>query len=359
MERKLFGSVREAWRSQSLLSRLFTLAAAAAAVFALWKLFLWGVEGAVFAPDYEACRQASGACWGFVAEKWRIILFGRFPYEEQWRPAAGTVVVVLMLVLSAVPRFWTRTGAKALVAGWAAALAVFFVLMYGGAFGLEPVDPDYWGGLPLTVILTLIGMAASSPLGILLALGRRSDLPLIRTLSTAYIELVRGVPLISVLFVAAFIFPMFLPPGTETTTFWRVVVAIVLFQAAYMAETVRGGLQSVPEAQMSAAESLGMSRLQGYVHVVLPQALAAIIPAFVNSLLSTFMDTSLVTVVSMQDLFGSLRLALGDPQWREFFGVGYIFVGAIYFFSSLIMSAYSQWLERRIKGGRGESALRV
>ena len=337
-------------------SAAITAAGALLAAYALWRLVQWGLFDAVFRADAEACHEAAGACWGFVSEKWRLIIFGRFPYEEQWRPAAGTAAIVLMLVVTALPALWSRRGARLLAAGWAAAFAAFFILMYGGVFGLEPVDSDSWGGLPLTVMLTLIGMTASAPLGILLALGRRSMLPLVRTLSTAYIELVRGVPLITVLFVAAFIFPLLLPVGTESSTFWRVAAGIVLFQAAYMAETVRGGPQSIPDSQMAAAESLGLSRAKAYLYVLLPQALVAIIPAFVNSLLSTFMDTSLVTVVSMYDLLGSLRLALGDPVWREFFDIGYIFVGAIYFVSSFLMSWYSQWLEKRIGSGKRREA---
>lgn len=334
------------------LSAVITILGLILAAWAAFKLLDWGIVNAVFSADAEACHQASGACWGFVAEKWRLILFGRFPYEEQWRPAVGTTAVLLMLTATAFPAFWNRTGARLLAAGWGAALLMFFALMHGGVLGLEPVDSDSWGGLPLTVMLTLIGMSASAPLGILLALGRHSELPLVRALATAYIELVRGVPLITVLFVAAFVFPLLLPSGVELSTFWRVAAGIVLFQAAYMAETVRGGLQAIPGGQMAAAESLGLSRIQAYRHVLLPQALMAIIPAFVNSLLSTFMDTSLVTVVSMYDLLGSLRLALGDPVWREFFAAGYIFVGAIYFFSSLLISWYSQWLEKRMASGR-------
>jgi general L-amino acid transport system permease protein len=224
--------------------------------------------------------------------------------------------------------------------------------MGGGVFGLDKVGTDRWGGLPLTVILTLIGIAASAPLGVALALARRSSLALLRTLAVAYIELVRGVPLITVLFVATFVFPLVLPAGWRLDPFWRVVIALVLFQAAYMAETVRGGLQSIPRAQAEAATSLGMAWWQVQAAVILPQALVAVIPAFVNNLLSTFMDTSLVTVVSMYDLTGSLRLALGDPRWRDFFIEGYLFIGAIYFGGSFAMSRYSRWLERRLSIGR-------
>ena len=312
-------------------------------------LIRWGVLDAVFRADSQACYEARGACWGFVTEKWRLIVFGRFPYAEQWRPALATLAIVAMLVVTAMPRFWTRTAARILCWGWAAAFAAFFGLMTGGFAGMSRVDTDSWGGLPLTVILTLLGIAVSTPIGILLALGRRSELTIVRLLSTGYIELVRGVPLITVLFVASFIFPLLLPSGVRIDPFWRVAGGIILFQAAYMAETVRGGLQTVRAGQFLAADSLGLTAVQKYTAVILPQALAAVIPSFVNNLLSMFMDTSLVTVVSMFDLTGSLQLALGDAAWRDFFREGYIFVAAIYFFSSLAMSRYSQWLEKRLQ----------
>src|SRR5664279_4986369 len=317
-----------------------------------WHALDWGVVRALTAPDYAACKQPErGACWGFVAEKWRLVLFGRYPYEAQWRPTLATAAVVAMLIVSALPRLWTRRGARGLAVGWLVAFAVFFALMGGGVLGLAAVGTERWGGLPLTVILTLLGIGASTPIGVLLALARRSRMPLLRSLAIAYIELVRGVPLLTVLFVATFIFPLVLPPGWRIDPFWRIVVGLVLFQAAYMAETVRGGLQTLPRGQLEAGTSLGLRYWQLQRGVVLPQALVAVIPAFVNNLLSTFMDTSLVTVVSMYDLTGSLRLALGDPQWRDFFIEGYLFVAAIYFCASFAMSRYSQWLERRLKVG--------
>jgi len=332
---------------------LVTLAIAALLLWALWRLFGWGVLHAVAAPDIAACKAAEhgSACWGFVAEKWRLILFGRYPYEQQWRPALATGAVLAMLVVSALPPFWSRRGARALAAGWVLAFGVFFLLMRGGVFGLEAIGTERWGGLPLTVILTLIGIAASAPIGVLLALARRSSMGLVRSLAVAYIELVRGVPLITVLFVATFVFPLVLPAGWRIDPFWRVAIGLVLFQAAYMAEAVRGGLQSVPRAQLDAARSIGLTYAQVQRYVILPQALVAVIPAFVNSLLSAFMDTSLVTVVSMYDLTGSLRLALGDPEWREFFVEGYLFVAAVYFGACFAMSRYSLWLERRLRVG--------
>ena len=319
------------------------------AAWALWRIADWALLGAVFAPDYASCRALDyrHACWGFVAEKHRLILFGRYPHAEQWRPLIAMLVVFAALVVTALPRFWSRR----LIAVWTVALGVFFVLMRGGVAGLAPVETAQWGGLPLTVLLTLVAMVASIPIGGLLALGRRSTLPLVRTLCTAYIELVRGVPLITVLFVASFVFPLFLPPGWRTDPLARVLAGLTLFQAAYFAETLRGGLQAIPAGQYLAARALGLRYWGLHAHVILPQAFVHVIPAFVNSLLSTFMDTSLVTVVSMYDLTGSLRLALGDPLWRAFFIEGYAFIGAIYFAGCLAMSRYSRWLERRLARG--------
>lgn len=357
-ERPLLKRIRDQWfYSRSAIG--ISVAIGFVLLIMACYLFAWGISDAVFVANARACYDAQGACWGFVAEKWRLIIFGRYPYDLQWRPAIATMVIVAMLVLTACPRLWNKTGARCLTVGWIFAFGLFFVFMYGGIFGLSPIDTDAWGGLPLTVILTLLGMTVSVPIGILLALGRRSQMPLVRVLSMGYIELVRGVPLITVLFVASFVFPLLLPAGVRVDPFWRVAGGIILFQAAYMAETVRGGLQTVPVGQFLAADSLGLSAFQKYVSVILPQALVAVIPAFVNSLLSTFMDTSLVTVVSMYDLTGSLSLALGDASWRDFFREGYIFIAAIYFVSSFIMSRYSQWLEIRLSGEKKTGTLRI
>ncbi len=336
-----------------------SVALGALIVLIVWTVLRWAVWDAVWTADIEACRRASGACWGFVAEKWRLIIFGRFPYELQWRPAVATFAIVAMLCVSGVPSLWTRRGVRLLLWGWVAAFAVFFLLMTGGVFGLERIGTDMWGGLPLTVILTLIGMTASSPIGILLAIGRRSRLPIVSALSTGYIELVRGVPLITVLFVATFVFPLLMPEWMKIDAFWRVAIGVTLFQAAYMAETVRGGLQTIPKGQFAAARSLGLTERQVYASVILPQALVAIIPAFVNSLLSCFMDTSLVMVVSMYDLTGGLKLALGDALWRPYFIEGYAFIVLVYFVSSFIVSRYSQWLEVRLKGSKARRTVQI
>ena len=340
----LSGLRRNLFESPS--SALATLLVGGGLLALLPRAVHWLFTGAVYRADYDACRALaySAACWGFVAEKHRLILFGRYPYPEQWRPLVATLLVLLTLFVSAHPRAWRR----GILLLWALVLIAFLLFMGGGVAGLSRVEPAEWGGFPLTVILTVVGVAASIPLGIVLALGRRSRLPLARGACTLYIELVRGVPLITVLFVASFVFPLLMPGGLKLDVLTRITLGITLFQAAYMAEVIRGGLQALPRGQFEAAAALGLSSWQTQAKVILPQALVLVIPSLVNSLLSTFMDTSLVTVVSLYDLTGSLRLALGDPRWRNFFLEGYLFVGALYFVCCLAMSRYSQWLERRL-----------
>ena len=307
----------------------------------------WLALRAVWAPDYAACRALDyrAACWGFVAEKARLILFGRYPYGEQWRPVAAMGLLLAVGLATAPPARLAPRGGGGLGRG-AGRLPAPAARRRASACRWS--DTGEWGGLPLTVLLTLVVVIGSMPLGVALALGRRSGLPLVRGLSTLYIELVRGVPLVTVLFVASFLFPLFLPQGLALDGLARVALGMTLFQAAYMAEVVRAGLQALPRSQVEAATALGLSWWQTQRRVILPQALVLVIPSFVNSLLSTFLDTSLVTVVSLYDLTGSLRLALGDPRWRDFFIEGYLFVGAIYFAASFALSRYSHWLEGRL-----------
>jgi general L-amino acid transport system permease protein len=225
----------------------------------------------------------------------------------------------------------------------------FFVLMGGGRFGLDEVPTDQWGGLPLTIMLATFGIVLAYPLAVVVALGRRSELPAIRSLCIVYIELVRGVPLISVLFMASFMFPLFMPVGKSPDVLLRVLVGITLFSAAYLAEVVRGGLQAIPKGQIEAAQSLGLSYWQTQRKIVLPQALAMVVPGIMNSFIAIFKDTSLVTIVSLYELTGALGLALNsDADWRPFKIEGYLFITAIYFAFCFAMSRYSLWIEHRL-----------
>ncbi|HEX2979965.1 MAG TPA: amino acid ABC transporter permease [Anaerolineaceae bacterium] len=324
-----------------------TLIVGALLVWFVPQFLNWALFRAVWIPDVQACRAAEGvgACWGVIAEKYRIIIFGRYPYEQQWRPLVATLLMLAMLVASCTRPFWKPW----LAALWAVVLVVFMVLMYGGALGLAKVETDRWGGLPLTLLLATLSTVMAFPIALVVALGRRSDLPAIRAFCTIYVELVRGVPLISVLFMASFMFPLFMPQGLTIDVLIRVLVGITLFAAAYLAEVIRGGLQAVPKGQVEAAATLGLSYWQTQRKIVLPQALAMVVPSIVNSFISIFKDTSLVSIVSLYDLTGSLDLAINaDANWKPFKLQGYFFIALIYFLFCYAMSRYSQWVEKQV-----------
>ncbi len=311
----------------------------------------WAVPNAVFAANADACQAArgSGACWGVVTEKHRLIIFGRYPYEEQWRPLVATLLLIGLVLASCIRAFWR----KPLLLAWVIGFAGFMVLMRGGWFGLSKVGTDQWGGLPLTILLVTSSLAMAFPLAVVVALGRRSPMPAIRTVCVTYVELVRGVPLISVLFMASFMFPLLLPPGTNPDVLIRVIAGITLFAAAYMAEVIRGGLQAIPAGQYEAAATLGLGYWKTQRLIVLPQALATVLPGLMNNFIAILKDTSLVTIVSLYELTGALGLALnGDPNWRPFKIEGYLFIMLIYFVFCFSMSRYSLWVEARLKRSR-------
>jgi general L-amino acid transport system permease protein len=343
------------WLRSNLFNNLFnsalTVLLGTLLLYALGHVWGWGISHAVWTADAEQCNAArgTGACWGMVAEKYRIIIFGRYPFEEQWRPLVATLLLMALLLASCMRVFWKPW----LAALWVGVLVVFFILMHGGVLGLETVTTDQWGGLPLTILLASLSVVGAFPLAVLLALGRMSDLPVIRSLCTVYVELIRGVPLISVLFMASFLFPLFMPAGTSIDVLLRVLVAMILFAGAYLAEVIRGGLQAIPRGQYEAAASLGLTYWQMQGKIILPQALATVVPGIMNNFISTFKDTSLVTIVSLYELTGSLDLAVNsDPNWLPYKLEGYLFIAAIYFVFCFSLSRYSQWVERQVNRGK-------
>ena len=329
---------------------LLTVLIGGALLYLIPQLLSWAIFRAAWAPNYDACRvDGVGACWGVVAEKYRFILFGRYPFDEQWRPLIATILLLSLLVASCMRAFWHAW----LGILWIAVLSAFFLLMYGNVLGLSKVETDRWGGLPLTLLLASLSMVMAFPIAMLVALGRRSNLPAIRTVSTLYVELIRGVPLISVLFMASFMFPLFMPQGLTIDVLVRVLVGITLFAAAYMAEVIRGGLQAIPKGQIEAAATLGLSYWQTQRKIVLPQALAMVVPSIMNNFIGLFKDTSLVTIVSLYELTGALSLALNsDANWRPFKIEGYLFIALIYFAFCFSMSRYSMWVEKQVNKGK-------
>lgn len=332
----------------SPLNAALTLLVLYALVKVVPPLVEWAiVDASVRAPNQAACAAKGGACWAFVAAWYRFILFGRFPYDQQWRPAIVVVLLIALVVASADRRLWGRP----LALLWAAGLVASGILMWGGVFGMPLVETDLWNGLPLALILAVGGLALGFPLAVLLALGRRSDMPGVRLLCTAYIEVARGLPFITVLFMAAVLFPLFLPPDVSVAKLWRVEVAFILFLAAYLAEVVRGGLQAIPRGQYEAAAALGLGYWQEMRLVILPQALRIAIPPLVGTFIGGFKDTALVSIVGLFDLLQDVAIGNNDPAWRGSYAEGYAFIAAIYFVFCYSMSRYSRSLEAA-SGGR-------
>jgi len=313
--------------------------------WALPPLLDWAVFRAVWNGDANACREAGGACWAFVREKFWFSIFGLYPYEERWRPATMLVILIAMVLVTMQRRFWNRW----LFVAWLVAAPIMLILLAGGVFGLTPVATRLWGGLTITGVIAVYGVALGYPLAMLLALGRRSEMVLVRWFSTALIECVRGVPLISLLFMAAIMLPLFLPDGVTLDRLVRILIAYTLFTAAYMAEVIRGGLQAMPRGQYEAADALGLSWWRKMRLVILPQALTITIPAQVNTFIGLFKDTTLVVVVGIFDFFTTLRAALGDPKWLGFPTEAYLFAAFVYFILCFAMSRYSQRLETELR----------
>ncbi|MFA7624552.1 MAG: amino acid ABC transporter permease [Pusillimonas sp.] len=303
--------------------------------------WLW-FDARFTARSANECREAAGACWAVIAHKYRLVLFGIYPYDEQWRPLLASILLVVLVALSCVRAFWRAW--LALV--WLVVLASVAALMWGGFAGLAYIENRLWGGLPLTLMLATFGIGLAFPLGVLLALGRRSNLPAVRALCVVYIELIRGVPLISVLFLASVMLPLFMPEGITIDKLLRVQVAIVCFVAAYIAETVRGGLQAVPVGQYQSADALGLGYGQKMTAIILPQALRTVVGPLTGIFISLFKDTSLVVVVGIFDLTQAAKTALADAQWQGFSTEVYLFIAVIYFVFCFAMSRYSHALER-------------
>ncbi len=345
-----------AWMRENLfsswLSTAVTLILAVLVAKASWAFLQWGVINAVWwVPDNQsqACRalHGAGACWAVVTEKHRFILFGTYPYQQQWRPLAAILLFVGLYVVSGMRRFWR----KELFLIWIAALTAIGVLMWGGVLGLPFVQQERWGGLAVTLILATFGLAIGFPLGVLVALGRRSNLSAIRILCAVYVELIRGVPLVSLLFMASVMLPLFLPDGLTIDKLLRAQIAIILFAGAYLAEVVRGGLQAIPRGQYDAADALGLGYWKKTGLIVLPQALPLVIPPLVNTFIGFFKDTSLVLIIGVFDLLTAAKTAIVEPAWQSFGLEVFIAAGAIYFVFCLAMSRYSQYLERRLRSG--------
>ena len=297
-------------------------------------------------PDGQA-----GACWAFVGAKFQQFMFGRYPFDERWRPLLVAAMFVILLIPMLIPKAPFKTANAALL--FLVLPFVSFFLLVGGYFGLPRVETQLWGGLMVTLILSFFGITVSLPLGILLALGRRSTMPVIKTLCVTFIEVIRGIPLITVLFFASIMLPLFLPEGITFDKFLRALVGVSLFASAYMAEVIRGGLQAIPKGQYEGADSLGLNYWQKTRLIVLPQALKLVIPGIVNTFIGLFKDTSLVSIIGMFDLLGIVNLNQSDANWATPVTpvTGYVFAGFVFWIFCFGMSRYSLFMERHLDTG--------
>jgi len=317
----------------------------------LWKVvppvFRWAFIDSSWTTTGQGCKQAAGACWSIIYTNFRFILFGFYPYEQHWRPFLAMLILFGLLFYSRDRTHWK----KPLAYAWIIGLFTMGLLMKGGIFGLTSVESTQWGGLPLTLLLSVFGLTAAYPLGVILALGRRSKMPGVKVLCIFYIEMIRGVPLISLLFMSSIILPLFLPEGITINKILRAQVAIILFTAAYIAEVVRGGLQGMSRGQYEAAESIGLNYYLTMRLVILPQALKIVIPPTVSQLISAFKDTSLVVIIALFDLLKTTQSVLSNPEWMGFSREAYVFIAILYFLGCFSMSNYSRKLERELSRG--------
>ncbi|WP_415227615.1 amino acid ABC transporter permease [Psychromonas sp.] len=283
-----------------------------------------------------------GARWIFIIEKFDQFMYGFYPAHLHWRPNM-VVLTCIAFVLSM--KFVKNSKIKiALILLFP---VVCFTLISGGWFGLEVVETEKWGGLMLTMIVAAVGIIASFPLGIVLALGRQSNMPIVKTISVGFIEFIRGVPLITILFMASVVLPLFFRDGIDFDKLLRALIGITLFQSAYIAEVIRGGLQAIPKGQYEAADSLGLGYWQGMILVILPQALKISIPNIVGSFIALFKDTTLVLIIGLFDVLAMVTLTTSDTDWLGFEVEGYVFVTLIYWVICFSMSQYSKSIERK------------
>ncbi|HKJ04971.1 MAG TPA: amino acid ABC transporter permease [Geopsychrobacteraceae bacterium] len=339
------------WLKDNLFNSWYNSLLTVITLTGLWYIvppfFKWAFIDSLWYSSAEACRDIEGACWSIVPNNIKFIILGFFPSGQEWRPILAMILLLTLVIYSKERTRWN----KRLGWYWAIGLIIMGTLMYGGLFGMPVVETAQWSGLPLTMMLSFFGMVVAYPLGVLLALGRRSKMPAIKTLCVVYIEMIRGVPLISLLFMSSILFPLFLPDGMTIDKVLRAQVAIILFTAAYIAEVVRGGLQAMARGQYEAADSLGLNYRQTMRLIILPQALKIVIPPTVGILLSAFKDTSLVVIIALYDVLKTTKVTLSNPKWTGYSTEAYIFLAVLYFICCYAMSSYSRRLEKELHTG--------
>jgi len=352
------------WFRINLFSNWFNSLISIFVLYILFQFVPWILNWTIFAADFkynfngeqiinrEMCSRVldpenGGACWAIIYVRFYQFMYGFYPREEVWRVNLSYI----MLAVAVVPLLFDKFPIRKHFLKFTYIFPIIAFFLLNGGLGLESVSTNKWGGLLVTLVLGCTGIALAFPLGIILALGRRSDLPVISMMCTLFIEFIRGVPLITLLFFGMVMLPLFLPEGIDMDGLARVLVAVTLFQSAYMAEVIRGGLQAIPQGQYEAARSIGLSYWQMNKKVVLPQAIRISIPSIVNTSIGLFKDTTLVIIVGLLDLLGIGRGALADTTWLGLAYEVYFFVALVFFIFTFAMSRYSLYLEKKLKTG--------
>ncbi|MCZ4282658.1 amino acid ABC transporter permease [Kiloniella laminariae] len=339
------------WLRHRLFSSVGNTILTILAFFFLYKVgnavIFWVFTGATFTGDtQDACTQG-GACWLVIGDRFHQFMYGLYPQEEYWR---ANIVFVLM-VFAIAPLLFDKLPHRGMFLIFSALFPFAAFYLLSGGWGLETVDTANWGGMLLTLVLGITGIVASLPIGILLALGRRSNMPIVRTLCVCFIEFIRGVPLITILFMASNMLPLFLPEGVNFDKLLRALIGVALFSSAYMAEVIRGGLQAIPKGQYEGADAMGLSYWQSMRLIILPQALRIVIPGIVNTFIGLYKDTTLVSIIGLFDLLGIAQVAVADVKWRGLAPETYAFIALLFFISCFSMSRYSLWLENKLHTG--------
>jgi len=322
----------------------------------LWILYLvipplihWTILDADWVGTTRQDCSRQGACWVYIHVWFRQLMYGLYPKDQIWRINVTYLMLGVGIVLLLIPRFpWKKTVAVFLIFVFP---VIAYLLLVGGHFGLPDIETPKWGGLFLTIVIGVVGIVMSLPIGVVLALGRRSDMPVVKSVYVAFIELWRGVPLITVLFMSSVMFPLFMPEGVDFNKLVRALVGVMLFAAAYMAEVIRGGLQAIPKGQYEAADALGLSYWKSMGLIILPQAMKLVIPGIVNTFIGLFKDTTLVLIIGLFDFLGMAQFVGTNPDWLGFAVEGYVFVAFVFFWFCWGMSLYSQNLEKKLATG--------
>ncbi|MFT6430700.1 MAG: general L-amino acid transport system permease protein [Halopseudomonas sp.] len=338
-----------AWLRANLFSNWFNGMLTLVAFYMIWlivpPLLQWAILDADWVGQTRADCTSGGACWVFIKERFGQFMYGFYPTELRWR----VDLTLILAIVGAAPLFVSIMPRKAFYGiGFLVIYPLLAYWLLHGGMGLEVVRTSQWGGLMLTLVIAAVGIAGALPLGIALALGRRSDMPAIRVICVTFIEFWRGVPLITVLFMSSVMLPLFLPEGMSFDKLIRALIGVILFQSAYIAEVVRGGLQAIPKGQYEAAEAMGLGYWRVMGLIILPQALKMVIPGIVNTFISLFKDTSLVIIIGLFDLLNSIKQATTDPAWLGMATEGYVFAALVFWIFCFGMSRYSMHLERKL-----------